>query len=210
MRPPPTSPHLGAPELSKCFQTWIWFCSSYINCSHTPLIPGHVKCASGFCFFFSPLLWLFLSCAEALPILVLKADQCRLTRKSWLVEEAQSAGEMIARKLKPFISYSRVRTVAQKSSSLAIEKSTYFMIAFPNRKSTAGGRGAVLAKHRQPKGYLWSWGRICEVPSLAVAGFSHACPQSAASKFGQRGSFQQLASHFFPDRVIPGGFRWEE
>lgn len=73
------------------------------------------------------------------------------------MEQTQSAGEMIARKLKPFINDSRVRTVCQKSSSFAIEKSTYFMMAFPNTKNAARGRGAVLAKHRQPKGYLWSW-----------------------------------------------------
>lgn len=50
------------------------------------------------------------------------------------MEQAQSAGEMIARKLKPSINYSRVRAVHQKSSSFAIEKSTYFMVAFPNTK----------------------------------------------------------------------------
>lgn len=50
------------------------------------------------------------------------------------MEQAQSAGEMIARKLKPSINYSRVRAVHQKSSSFVIEKSTYFMVAFPNTK----------------------------------------------------------------------------
>lgn len=79
------------------------------------------------------------------------------------MEQAQSAGEMIARKLKPFINESRVRTVHQKSSSFAIEKST-------NTENAAHSRGAVLAKLRQPKGYLWSWQGTCEVPHLGVAG----------------------------------------
>lgn len=89
--PPPASPHLRPPELWKCFQTWIRFCSSYINCSHTPLIPGHVKWASGLCFylFFSPLLWLFLSSAEALPILVLKQTPVQVNPKK-LVNGAAS------------------------------------------------------------------------------------------------------------------------
>lgn len=163
-----------------------------------------------FAFCFLPLLWLFLSCAEALPILDLKADQCRLTQKSRLMEQTQLAGEVIARKLKPFINYSRVKTVPQKSSSFAIEKSAYFMLAFPNTKNTACGRGAV-AKHGQPSDDMQSWRGICEVPHLGVAGLPHCLPSvSAASKFRQCGSFQQLASHFFPNRVIPWGFRWEE
>lgn len=57
------------------------------------------------------------------------------------------------------------------------------MTAFPNTKITACVRGAVLAKHMQPKGYLWNWGvGICEVPHLGVAGLPHRLPSVSCLK----------------------------
>lgn len=71
-----------------------------------------------------------------------------------------------------------------------------------------------LQNTSSPRGACGAGGEFVRFPIWGFAGHPlPTCPQSsaaAASKFKQHDSFQQLASHFFPDRVIPGGFKWEE
>lgn len=126
-------------------------------------------------FFFSPSSGCSSPVQKLFLYLFSSRPQCRLTQKSWRMQQHQSAGEMIARKLKPFINYSKLRTVCQKSSSFAIEKSTYFMIAFPNTKNTARGRGAVLATHRQPKGTCGAGGVLVRFPIWGLQDFPPPC-----------------------------------